>query len=354
LKEKLRYQELDALRGIAAIMVVLFHFTLNMPEAKFGFKYGVTGVDLFFIISGFVIFESINNSKSAYEFIVNRLSRLFPTYWVCVTITFILSCFVQFFWQHKPISGISIINYFSNLSMFQYYLNVQDLDNSYWTMIIEMLFYIFIVTILKLKLIKYIVLIGSLMLVFCVIYSLVLYPHYYNLFLLFYKFLPLINHFPLFFGGIIFHKIITEKRTKMLMQYYVLLALTFIIALPLFNVGGRDRIQINFKEYEAILAIYYALFILFVNAKLKFIVNKFTLFFGKISYSLYLFHQYFSVIILLPIFMYKFHYSFLLSSILSFIIVTIIATIINTYIEIPFGVSMKKRLLKTKKLSAIE
>ena len=51
-----RFQELDALRGIAALMVVFFHFTIGRPEAKLGFKLGTTGVDLFFIISGFVIF----------------------------------------------------------------------------------------------------------------------------------------------------------------------------------------------------------------------------------------------------------------------------------------------------------
>ena len=69
-----RYQELDALRGIAALFVVLFHFTLNRPEAEYGLKLGVTGVDLFFIISGFVIFMSLTNINSSKEFIVNRVS----------------------------------------------------------------------------------------------------------------------------------------------------------------------------------------------------------------------------------------------------------------------------------------
>ena len=83
-----RYQELDALRGIAAIMVVLFHFTMGRKEANLGFKLGTTGVDMFFIISGFVIFMSINKVKTSGEFIINRISRLYPTYWACVTFTF--------------------------------------------------------------------------------------------------------------------------------------------------------------------------------------------------------------------------------------------------------------------------
>ena len=58
-----RLLELDALRGIAAMMVVLFHLTMNTAIEKFGFRYGVTGVDLFFIISGFVIFLTLNKSR---------------------------------------------------------------------------------------------------------------------------------------------------------------------------------------------------------------------------------------------------------------------------------------------------
>ena len=50
-----RYEELDALRGVASLMVVFFHFTWRRPEANLGFILGTTGVDLFFIISGFLI-----------------------------------------------------------------------------------------------------------------------------------------------------------------------------------------------------------------------------------------------------------------------------------------------------------
>jgi peptidoglycan/LPS O-acetylase OafA/YrhL len=92
-----RFQELDALRGIAALLVVVFHFTMHRPQSELGFKYGITGVDLFFIISGFVIFMSINNVNSAKEFVVNRITRLYPTYWACVTTTYIASVIISHF-----------------------------------------------------------------------------------------------------------------------------------------------------------------------------------------------------------------------------------------------------------------
>lgn len=85
-----RYEELDALRRIAALMVVFFHFTLGRPEAKLGFKLGTTGVDLFFIISGLVIFMSLTRVKTSLDFVINRVSRLYPTYWTCATFTFIV------------------------------------------------------------------------------------------------------------------------------------------------------------------------------------------------------------------------------------------------------------------------
>src|ERR1700743_3793687 len=129
-----RYRELDALRGIAALMVVLFHITIGRPETKFG----VTGVDLFFMISGFVIYMSLTKVKNSLEFVINRVSRLYPTYWTCVTFTYILICI----YQHDGSPPTKFINYLGNMTMFQYYLGIKDLDGPYWTMIIEMIFYI--------------------------------------------------------------------------------------------------------------------------------------------------------------------------------------------------------------------
>src|ERR1044072_9360250 len=84
-----RIKELDALRGIAALMVVFFHYTFWRPQAKLGFNLGTTGVDLFFMISGFVIFMSLLHINQSKEFVINRISRLYPGYWACVTFTFI-------------------------------------------------------------------------------------------------------------------------------------------------------------------------------------------------------------------------------------------------------------------------
>jgi peptidoglycan/LPS O-acetylase OafA/YrhL len=83
-----RLLELDALRGIAAIAVVCFHLGLSYQEESHKiFNLGVTGVDLFFIISGFVILMTLEKTKNWQDFIISRASRLYPVYWVCVSLT---------------------------------------------------------------------------------------------------------------------------------------------------------------------------------------------------------------------------------------------------------------------------
>jgi len=82
-----RIQELDSLRGIAAVAVVLYHFTYRFGELyefqtppPFQVTLGQYGVQLFFIISGFVIFMTLNRTRRPLDFVVSRFSRLHPTY----------------------------------------------------------------------------------------------------------------------------------------------------------------------------------------------------------------------------------------------------------------------------------
>jgi peptidoglycan/LPS O-acetylase OafA/YrhL len=77
-KHSLNYNPyLDGLRGVAILLVVLFHV---WPDY---FSFGYVGVDIFFVISGFLITQIIftkleKNSFSFKEFYRNRIRRLFP------------------------------------------------------------------------------------------------------------------------------------------------------------------------------------------------------------------------------------------------------------------------------------
>ncbi|KAA5548801.1 acyltransferase family protein [Adhaeribacter rhizoryzae] len=342
-KPKLRYLELDALRGIAALFVVFFHFTIYRPEANYGFGLGVTGVDLFFIISGFVILLTLEKTKSWQDFAVSRFSRLYPTYWACAAFTALL-IFVWHIWLGKEKMYIQWLDnqdsaagllgqFLANLTMFQHYLRVPDLDGPYWTMLIEMLFYFYMAGIFVSKKLKQVENIGTITLVPIIIYSL---PFFANNFALAHKILekalPLINYFPLFLAGIIFYKIKFEGPT---VRRYLLIVICYLSQLSLFDDGSKSDIYLAFTPYSYMLTFYFILFMLYVNNFLGFIVNRVTLFLGEVSFSLYLIHQYISIAIVLPVLMQEFNLNFWLASAITLGVALILATLVNHFIEKP-------------------
>jgi peptidoglycan/LPS O-acetylase OafA/YrhL len=137
-----RYRELDALRGLAAMAVVLFHYTVRyfelFPGQALPFRavYGSFGVEVFFGISGFVILMTLERSRTATDFLVSRFSRLYPAYWVCIAVTMAVL-------QAFPLPGreVSWSQALVNLTMWQEVLRVPHVDGVYWSLQIELIFY---------------------------------------------------------------------------------------------------------------------------------------------------------------------------------------------------------------------
>ena len=82
-----RLTNLDGLRGLAALAVLLYHYTSIFPrfwpEAEptgFLVDFGGFGVHLFFIISGFVILMTLEKRGASRDFIIYRFIRLYPRY----------------------------------------------------------------------------------------------------------------------------------------------------------------------------------------------------------------------------------------------------------------------------------
>ena len=120
-----RLQELDALRGIAVMLVVFLHFTSADGQSKNIFKLGVTGVDLFFVISGFVILLTLEKTKNWQDFVVGRFSRLYPVYWLTVTVIALLMLVMNFVGT-QPSIGMPI-KYLANMTMLQNYFKKKDI-----------------------------------------------------------------------------------------------------------------------------------------------------------------------------------------------------------------------------------
>src|ERR1700733_5403947 len=81
------------LRGFAALFVVYFHavtaprFAAGIENA--GFEFGVFGVDIFFVISGFIMWQiTATKEQTASEFLTRRLCRVVPMYWIATLCMF--------------------------------------------------------------------------------------------------------------------------------------------------------------------------------------------------------------------------------------------------------------------------
>lgn len=335
-----RYQELDALRGIAALLVVFFHLTMSVEDNSSFLKLGVTGVDLFFIISGFVIFMSLQNNSNTRVFIINRICRLYPTYWAAVIFTFLIILTLTIYNSDENVLYL-FPKFIINLTMLQFYFNVGDIDGTYWTLIIELLFYAFILGLFKSRYLKYFKFIG----VFICSITIISCYYFYDVEQVknIISWIPLFQFFPLFFSGIIFYKIFNSNE-KVYVNY-LLIIFCLLCQISLFPYSGRSHLYISWADYSIMMGSYFILFSLFVNNRLKMFVNKVTLFFGKISYALYLIHQYISVSIIIPLFYHKLQMNFW--CVIFFIdlpIIICIATLITYKLEIPFSKKMKDKL----------
>lgn len=139
-----RLVEVDALRGLAALAVVAFHYTTRFNELflwntppSISFPHGHFGVNLFFIISGFVIFMTLEKTSRPMDFVVSRFSRLFPAYWVAVLLTFSIT-----HWLGLPGKLVNTATAIANLPMIHGLFKIQHVDGVYWTLEVEILFYL--------------------------------------------------------------------------------------------------------------------------------------------------------------------------------------------------------------------
>ncbi|MBI3368173.1 MAG: acyltransferase [Burkholderiales bacterium] len=139
-----RIGAVDSLRGVAAMAVVLFHYTRRFVELyeparspSVSVNYGYLGVNLFFIISGFVIFMTLARTARPMDFVVSRFSRLFPSYWIAIAMTFAIT-----HWLGLPKKLVDLNTAAANLAMLHNLAGVPHVDGVYWTLEVELLFYI--------------------------------------------------------------------------------------------------------------------------------------------------------------------------------------------------------------------
>jgi peptidoglycan/LPS O-acetylase OafA/YrhL len=132
-----RFGELDSLRGLAAVLVMLYHYSVFLRDRTPGFPLiglGPASVAGFFMISGFVI--SMTAEQHTFRgFVRSRAIRIFPTFWLCLALTLIL----------VPLLGdpphYSAQQIGLNATMLPSFFFARSIDDVYWTLEVELSFY---------------------------------------------------------------------------------------------------------------------------------------------------------------------------------------------------------------------
>ncbi|MET0248158.1 MAG: acyltransferase [Sphingobium sp.] len=166
----MRIVRLDALRGIAALMVLVQHGGQQiigsgaLPASLDAFmallladllNLGRFGVALFFLISGFVIPFSFSGQRPIRRFALGRLFRLYPAYWLSLGFALIILWLTG-----RPTPGVGTA--LLNMTMMQSFLGGVDIVHVYWTLALELLFYAACASLFRLGLLGHAPLIAAL------------------------------------------------------------------------------------------------------------------------------------------------------------------------------------------------
>jgi peptidoglycan/LPS O-acetylase OafA/YrhL len=143
-----RLAHVDSLRALAALMVACAHLwerylTVSRPQDAVGqtwtryFDLGITGVVLFFAISGFVIYGTLRGSRegAGRRFVITRFFRLYPAFWLSVATGLIFI----WWWQGWPITGPLVA---ANITMVPDLFGQPPVVGLYWTLGTELVFYL--------------------------------------------------------------------------------------------------------------------------------------------------------------------------------------------------------------------
>ncbi|WP_457126578.1 acyltransferase family protein [Mucilaginibacter sp. HD30] len=140
---------LDVLRFVASFMVVLFHLNQAVQPVDNWYrdlvKYGWLGVPMFFVISGYCIALSADHTDNARDFLVRRLLRIFPPYWISLAIVLVAACFQRYYTGANAVQGIprNFEGVVAALTLTtEPFTVIPTMNWVYWTLTCELFFYL--------------------------------------------------------------------------------------------------------------------------------------------------------------------------------------------------------------------
>jgi hypothetical protein len=289
-----RVISLDGLRGIAIFFVVVFHTFAHwgnvIPWATFSefpfFKYGSFGVELFFLISGFVIYMTLEKTQNLYEFLFRRWLRLFPA--MLFASIFIYA--TSFYFIERPFGQVNVVDIFPGLlfidpniiNKFQNFTKFVPIEGSFWSLYVEVKFYVifgFLYFINKKSALFNLIAIFLITFLYNICQQISLFSFIPSVNFFIYDLLSL-QYFGSFCVGACLYRALNESNQKFI-------TLSFILMFP--------TTLIIFNKYDDffVSALVYLFFLLtLLNRKVAhFVSNQYLTFLGFISYPLYLLHE---------------------------------------------------------------
>ena len=287
-----QYHTLEHWRGIAALWVVMFHGFVSYNKSLNPILqplyaiaiHGKLGVHLFFVISGYCIaasvYKLITKNGSVTDFIKNRVWRIFPTYWAAFLVAIIVSLISTAFTNTTIASSLppSWQSWIGHIFLIQSYLGAADYIVVYWTLTVELTFYLIVAILLIIgkitnhKLAVFIGLIFAFTSAFIPLNPKVLFLTYWCEFIC---------------GFLVFSALIArhqQKKQQKIISIYLIVILGFI----------GVWVNYNFQQGNLFFSALFALLLYFlygIDKKIDSITQlKWLKFIGVMSYSLYLIH----------------------------------------------------------------
>lgn len=342
----MRIAELDSLRGISILLMALYHYTWYYDftfhlfgPGRIAMNYGEVGVQIFFIICGYLMFLTLERTESPIDFIISKFARLFPIYWCCMAITLtVLSLF--------PLPGFPPVTFKDiviNLPMIQYFANARLVDGVYWSLAYVVVFYGLMLGIFVLGILRFMPVVS----LFWLLMSSVSYFYGYPL-KKYIDILFILEYAPLFVAGLSFYLI--KKGAGGMLQHLIVAASFGIRCFWLYaeRTGELYHIKLltplEVVPHYVTLLLGYLVFYLFVHNKLSFLRNKVLLFLGGISFSFYLLHNLIGFVVIQHLSRWNESQFFYLP--LTFLSMLGLAYVVNRFIEQPSNMMVKNALYK--------
>ena len=368
--KKLDY--IDALRGLSILLVLLVHIQNNLVPAETlpdvfvkAAEQGRMGVQLFFMISAFTMFYSLSLRKevSYKSFFLRRIFRVAPMFYAAIALYYLYIEYVRnsLGLVSEKLQNISNLDLLSHITFTHAFspAHINSIIPGGWSVGVEMLFYLlvpafyilykrcggdiftklFFVFITLAYILNYIFLNN-----FNNIFSTIFTGSQLEAFVYFY--LP--NQLPVFMLGFILYDIIFNNKNN-----YASLFLCGAYSLILYLGAGllNKYYELNiFNGSIFILSILLAALVILVSKySFRLLVNKLTMYIGKISYSMYLTH--FLCIYLISFFSASYFadggvFKFFQAYVLLFILAAAASTLTYRYIEKPFIIMGNKLIEK--------